>query len=388
MRRIEQIQNIARECVHFKGDRPCLPHARGGASCRCKAYCPRGEKILIVELTSAARVVQSSALVERLKVDVPDCHITYLTSYPELLNASVDVALPLDAGSVAYVQTDQYDRLYNLDMNRRTCAITNLIHSDYQKGFYLRQGNAMPVDEDSQLSYLRRVLPGSMGEGYVCPMREMFQNCGLEYRMEMPRLTASQAGKRLAEDESLVVLWGQSFEQHERAWPEAHWVYLVELLRKHGVTVLLAGTAEWHGVNSRIAKQSDAAYCGAMTWGELLVTINSCDAVVGVSDVSAALAVALGKAAVRLEHSLEKDVLRDRYRDRVVGMGPTDGEGRKGGIADVLPDQVFNTLRDRLALPESRKEATTRRCQSDMSDWLDVVMARAETAEHRVKPWG
>lgn len=195
MRREEQVKSIARDCVHFKGDQPCQPHRRAGAVCRCPAYSPGGAKVLIIQLGPAQAVIRSSALVARLGQDDPNCQITYLTEYPELLDSGVAVAMKLEAGCGLALQMDEFDAAYNLDTDRRAGAIMNLVHATVKKGFYLRQGQCMPIDQDSYGYYLGVVFPGVWAERRPEPVQEMFQMCGLEYRYEKPKL-AQALGRR------------------------------------------------------------------------------------------------------------------------------------------------------------------------------------------------
>ena len=104
MRRSERIDQMASDCVHFKSNRPCKPHEIHGQTCRCSAYCPRSSRRLFIQLSSAAEVIRSLALVARIKEDDPESRIAYLTSFPELLPGSVDEPLAFDVGNVLRCQ--------------------------------------------------------------------------------------------------------------------------------------------------------------------------------------------------------------------------------------------------------------------------------------------
>ncbi len=183
MRKGERIGQIARDCVHFRGDRPCVPHLKESFSCRCPVYCPQSAKILIIQLSSAETVTLSGAVVRRLKADDPNSRICYLTCHPQQVPTEADEVWVLDAAQIQRVQMDHFDAVYNLDLDPRACAIMNMVQAETKKGYYLRQGLPSPVDEDGQSSYLRKLMPRSY-EPDSDPVRELFQVCGLEYRGE------------------------------------------------------------------------------------------------------------------------------------------------------------------------------------------------------------
>lgn len=193
MRRQDQVKRIARDCVHFKGDQPCQPHRRAGAVCRCPAYSPQSKRILIIQLSPPEAVTRAGALAGRFVADDPNCHITFLTDHPELLDSDVAAPLKFTTGLELPLQMDHFDAAYNLDPDRRACAIMNLISAETKKGFHLRQGRCTPIDEDAYGHYLSLIFPRAFSANRPDPLPAMFQMCGLEYRHEKPQRTAPQA---------------------------------------------------------------------------------------------------------------------------------------------------------------------------------------------------
>jgi hypothetical protein len=160
--------------------------------------------MLLIQLSSADSVQLSGAVVRRLKADHPNSRICYLTSHPELMVAEVDEVWMLDAGQMQRLQADHFDAVYNLDLDPRACAIINMVQAQTKKGFYLRQGYAWPVDEDSQSSYLRKLMPKAY-EPDTNPVRELFQICGLEYHGERvdSRVREYQPTRSIGQEEKL-----------------------------------------------------------------------------------------------------------------------------------------------------------------------------------------
>ena len=167
MRRDEQVNRVARDCVHFKGDRPCAPHGLVGEVCRCEGYCPRSSQVFMVHLSSAAGVVRASALVERLKREDPDCHITFMSEWPELLSGQVDEAIGSDAASLMQAQMSEYDLALNPDVSARSCGVMNVVNAAVKKGFYLKENRPAPIDGDAHDAYLRAILPQSQPSANV-----------------------------------------------------------------------------------------------------------------------------------------------------------------------------------------------------------------------------
>lgn len=293
MQREDQLKRIAWDCIHFKANQPCQPHRRAGAICRCRAYSPAGLKVLIIQLASPAAIIRSNALVHRLVQEDPNCRITYLTEYPELLGADVANPMRLAVGSSLALQMDNFDGAYNLDMDPRACAIMNLVNAETKKGFYLRQGRPTPLDHDSQGHYLATLFPGAWAERQPHPLQEMFQMCGLEYRYEKPRLTGVTT-ELPQTDRHIALFLTQDACSREDA------LDLIQLLQRHDFIPVLLGTARTDAFISEIARDAQLDYCAHQTWQTLPKHLSRCAVTVSTDQSAAEMTLALGGEAILL----------------------------------------------------------------------------------------
>ena len=360
MRRSEQINRMASDCVHFKSTRPCKPHEIHGQTCRCSAYCPRSSRRLFIQLSSQAQVIRSLALVARMKEEDPECRISYLTSYPELLPGAVDEPLGFDAGNVLRCQQDHFDFLYNLDLDKRACAITNIIPAQQKKGFHLQRGQCVPIDQDSQAYYLKQVLPQACEQEYHHPVQDLFCVCGLEYRSERPSLKlAVNKQENDRENNRLSVGLHTIRDCHVLAKPYGNldrWEQLIEMLLQHQMQPILLGDRNADVMNQQMARRLGIEYDGACSVKELLTTVYHCDVVVGASGVAVEMALALGRDVVLLQDktALKLDQRYLRGKGTIVDTQADSGE--KPMTAKRIPEQVLQAIqeRQRHVLSESR----------------------------------
>ena len=324
MRRKEQIDRIARDCVHFKGDRPCQPHKRAAAMCRCQAYCPQSSKVLFIELSSRCAVIRSSAILHRLKEDDPNIHITYLTAFPELLSSVVDEPLPFDAAAVLRVQMDQFNTAYNLDIAPKACAIMNVVNAEEMRGFYLRQGNPMPINDAAESMYLAKITPNSCSKNQPDQIRQLFQLCSLEYRRERPRLTRSAKTCEKVSTPHTIALNNANPDQ----WGKDNWTNLTQMLTTLSQTVpILTDNNSEHNTES------------------VIETISNCDIFVGSADWQIELAWAMGKEIVLLQNNnQDTDAEISYFGTRCCTVEPNAEFSDDSSIRDIDPDQVFQTV--------------------------------------------
>jgi len=340
--RSERIDRLASDCVHFKSHRPCKPHEIHGQTCRCAAYCPRSSRRLFIQLSSAAAVIRSLAVVARIKEEDPESRITYLTSFPELLPGSVAEPLTYDAGNVLRCQQDHFDHLYNLDLDKRACAITNVIPADQKKGFHLQRGQCVPIDADSQAYYLKQVLPQSCPQEVHNPIQDLFCVCGLEYRSERSGLKLSVNKQDVVRESGHPVVGLHTIRDYygmaKSFWDLERWEMLIELLQEHQIQPILLGDRNADFMNKRISRQCDIEYNDACSIKDFLTTVYTCDVIVGVSGVAVEMALALGREVVLLQdkRSLKLDRRYLRGKGSIVDATVDCGEKMFSMFASVI----------------------------------------------------
>ncbi|MCK5269899.1 MAG: hypothetical protein KAJ46_03905 [Sedimentisphaerales bacterium] len=444
--REELVNSLAHDCVHFKGDRPCRPHLRDGVRCRCSAYTPRSAKILLIQLSSPLTVIRSSALVYRLKNDDPDSHITYLTFWPELLPREVGEPLAPDAAGILRLQMDQFDEAYNLGVDRRSCATMNIIDARQKMGYYLRQGDPVPLD-GAAAEYLKAIAPYACGPDQPGTLQSLFQMCSLEYRRELPRLfaPASDCPQPMCQGPLIGLNTSDDSESSANGcWNHRHWLRLIEMLTQCGMTPLLLGNPGTDMLNRWLANNSPAVYPGPVTFGhtelsgksnlcyydtkeiislnnhegeeslslndfvkgsvplnirDFMALLGRCDVIAGTAGLTIELAWSLGREVAILRsgepHNNIKDGIKaftdsevpDYFRSRHTIIEPLGVPQGKAGLNDILPDQVFQAILERLQ--HSTADKTTRSDVSPNRKFTPDSLAteRARVSNTRRRPY-
>jgi len=381
MHRAERIEQLAYDCVHYRADRACKVHLRTGDSCRCAAYCPRSRNVLMIQLSDPAETIRSGALVARLKADDPNCHLVYLSAFPELLSEWVDEPLGYDAGSILRCQMDTFEVVYNLDLDARACAITNLLTAETKKGFYLRQGRSLPLDEDSEAVFLERVMPGVEGRDRCHPLRQLFGLCGLSYRGERARLQMSDAAQASGDEGAMVGVnvCGEVREGAHVLWDADYWVEAIGLLSEHYLPVRLLGAPQTRAIQESIAGQTYVAEKACASWSEVQAAVSSCSVIVSGPGAVAELALALGRRLVLLVEGEASTVDESMLRGRGCTL---PGAGQRGiSLRDIYPNEIVAAVRKEMS--QSGQAAGGKMVE----EGLEAALAgRSEVARRREPP--
>lgn len=152
------LREIAWDCRHFLGDRPCVWHKREGARCTCDHYDRVDERLLIVKLDAMGDVLRSTALLPPLAGVHPKAAITWITrreSVPLLQrNPYVTEILELGPEATIHVQTRTFDRVINLDASKISSALATAARSPRKDGFVLDQRGIVQPTNDAARRWL------------------------------------------------------------------------------------------------------------------------------------------------------------------------------------------------------------------------------------------
>jgi heptosyltransferase-2 len=136
---------LAFDCRHFVGDRPCKPHKRTGGEkvCVCDEYDPTRERVLVIKLDAMGDVLRTTALLPPLAAAHPHAAIDWLTR-PEsvpLLENNPYVADVIGYGPDALVRlgATYYDRVINLDAGKVSAGLASLARGAKKDGYVLHE---------------------------------------------------------------------------------------------------------------------------------------------------------------------------------------------------------------------------------------------------------
>ena len=121
------IQDLHFDCVHFRGDIPCRPNKQSGMTCpNCTEYQPISKRILIIKLGALGDVIRTTPLIEAYRKLYPGCHITWITTYPDVLPAnSIDSIRTFSFEDVFIVTKQSFDIAINLCKDAEAAIFVN-----------------------------------------------------------------------------------------------------------------------------------------------------------------------------------------------------------------------------------------------------------------------
>lgn len=306
---------IRTDCIHFRGHVPCTPHKREGVHCEgCAHHRPRAGRILLIKLGAAGDVIRTTPLLAPLRRDHPDHVITWVTDFPDLLPASVDDRLRLDARSLPWLQQTRFDLAINLDKDREACALLRQVNARRKVGFTLDDdGHCSPLQgairPDQAAATLAKFTTGLFDDvNRACSLSypaEIFAICGYEFAGEPYLLDRPEPAPtfNLPRGTATVGLnTGCGGRWTSRLWPEERWAALAHDLKDAGLAVVLLGGPDEDERNRRIAMASGAHYPGHFDLPTFIGLVDRCDLVVTAVTMAMHLAIGLGKRLVLLNN--------------------------------------------------------------------------------------
>lgn len=308
------ISQIKFDCRHFRGDIPCKPHKEVGVHClderrnECKYYDPVNKRILIIKLGAIGDVIRTTPLLRKLKNIVPQAEVWWLTNSPEVLPQSVDVIFSFTPQSLSILQSTKFDIVYNLDKDKEACALCSSITADIKKGYTLKNGKCVPIDEAAEHKYLTGVFDDVSKMNTKSYQEEVFEICGYRFAGEeyyMPEIPAYSW--KLPKKKKIVGLnTGCGGRWISRLWPDNYWIALAKRLKKTGCVPLLLGGEVEHKKNLKIARQSGALYLGHFQLQQFMSEIQQCHLVVTAVTMAMHLAIGFKKKIVLFNNIFNK----------------------------------------------------------------------------------
>lgn len=296
---------IKEDCIHFKGDLPCIPHKEKGLHCECAEYKKRGKRILIIKLGAIGDVIRTTPLLRKLRDIYPQSEVTWLTYSPEVLPKRLDGIsirpFTFTLQNVLALQADQFDILYNLDKDREACALANLIKADVKKGFVLKNGRCAPIDKDAVHKYHTGLFDDINKANKKNYVEEIFEICALPYGKErylFPRPTSSFELDSDIKRPLIGLNTGCGSRWTTRLWPKKRWIELSKRLFADGYGVILLGGEQEDAVNREIAAESGALYLGYFPMERFVALMDQCDLIVTAVTMGMHISIGLEKKIV------------------------------------------------------------------------------------------
>lgn len=372
-----------RDCRHFKGDRPCLPHKEHGVECapECAHYDPVPARVLIVKLAAPGDVLRTTCCLAALESRWGTRpHVTWVTM-PEAATVleghpAIDDVLVVREGGVlpALAASMRFDLVFNPDADRLSCALAASADAAERRGMTSgADGWAEPLDEAAEQWFgmgLDDTLKRANETTYAEHLHAML---GVDMGERLPRLVLGAEERAAAEEIGralglvrdsgplIGINTGAGSRWQHKQWTEDGICELSERLLDRGMTVALLGGAEEVERNARLAERLEgrAVHAGCEhPIRRFAGLLGLCDVVVTGDTLALHLALAMGRSVVALFGPTSMSEIEIPAPGSKVASEEMDCLGCYLARCDLDP-HCMNTL------PASRVEEAVLQCIAD-----------------------
>jgi ADP-heptose:LPS heptosyltransferase len=329
-----RFQDIRPDCAHFTGHHPCKPHILYGSTCDqpCTHYRKTGLHILIIQLGAMGDVIRATPLITAYRKRYPDCRITWLTDFPELVPRD-ELLIPLQHNfeNLFTVLHTEYAIAVNLEKEPHTAMLLKKVQAQRKYGFSCENNVIVPVNEWAQHKYLTGIDNTYSRQNTKSYLTEIFELCQLEYAGEKILLNRDERmethwrntcntlrnGKPV-----LVVHTGAGARWPTRLWPLAYFSKFIEQSKKDYFVILAGGEAE-DEQNKQLSGTTGVFYPGVLPVSEYLAVLENAAIVVTAVSMTLHLAAALSKKTILFNNIFNRNEFSDY--DNVHILEPSTG---------------------------------------------------------------
>lgn len=311
---------IALNCRHFRGDRPCAAGPQGLCDRECPDFSAMGTRVLLIKLAALGDVIRTAALLPGLRRAFATSHITWVTR-PEGVrmlknHPLIDRLLPFDAETIAHLEHEAFDLCLSLDKEPGPAGLAMRINARERRGIGLsRYGTPYPLnrecDEYFELGLDDELKFRTNARSYP---ELIYRALGLVYRGEAYTLHPGDAAQRsaaqtlerlgLRDDRPIVGLnTGAGGVFANKTWPPERFLKLARQLRRRGgVHVALLGGPREESLNHELASACSGVVNFGCTHDEQTFSalVSRCAVVVSGDTMALHVAVALRVPVVAL----------------------------------------------------------------------------------------
>ena len=312
-----KVKDVKIDCRFLRGDIPCKPNKLYGVHCvdengkDCIYYDQTKEKILIIKLAAIGDVIRTTPLLERLKKDFPRAKIYWLTKTPSIVPDSVDTVLEFSPEAAAFLQSVEFDYIFNLDKDKEACGLTNILNSKSKKGYIIKDGVPFPADKNAEHKYLTGLFDDISKKNTKNYLEEIFEVCGFKYSGE--KYILSSFGRYSSSwnfDKSKKIIGlntGCGGRWTSRLWADERWIGLAKSLLAKNYEVIFLGGAQEDEKNKKFAEQTGGKYPGHFHLEKFINLVNQCDLVVTGVTMAMHITIGLNKKIVLFNNIFNKN---------------------------------------------------------------------------------
>lgn len=288
--------DIALDCRHYLGDRPCTFKC----TCRCAHYAPMGFRVLVIKLAALGDVVRTASLLPAIKRRHPVSHVTWVSSPGGVRimggHPMIDRLVGFDAEGILTLTQQQYDLVISLDKETGPAALCNAVNCPDKRGVRMsRYGTVEPTDDRCRPYFLLGLDDEVKFHQNTRSYPELIHEAvGLDYVRQPYRLYASPGA--LARAEAMFAPWkraarggmiglntGSGRVFSNKAPRREHWLEICRLLAAAGHAVALLGGPDERELNAWLGQQMDGPVHQSgceNTEQQFIAVVRQCDLVI------------------------------------------------------------------------------------------------------------
>jgi ADP-heptose:LPS heptosyltransferase len=261
------------DCIHFRGDKPCLFKRSCGECPRYEAFGDR-VKILILKCGAQGDVLRTTALLAGIARKYPRHHVTWVVDPDsvDLLagNPLVDRVVPFEPVSYLPLSAQAFDILISLDKEPGVTALASTVRASRKFGFGMNEHGNLTVFNEAARYALRLGIDDALKyrQNRMTYQEVVAAAAEVEYRRDEYAFDPGDGAKRKAGDymkahgldpERLRVGLnsgaGAKFETKQ--WPREHYLELIQgLTSSLKADVFLLGGKREREFNTALEKGS------------------------------------------------------------------------------------------------------------------------------------
>ena len=308
-----KLEEVKFDCVFFRGHIPCSPNKEHGVACsNCDFYQAIETRILIIKLGAIGDVIRTTPLIESYRKTHPNCHITWLTLFPDVLpKESIEDVLKWEVTSLYKIQNRKFDIAINLDKDEEACQLLAHVDAKEKYGFIWENNHISAATEAATHKLITGFFDHISIRNTKNYLEEIFEVCHLKFEGQEYQIRKNETLiekwnshiKSIANGKKVIGLnTGCGPRWKTRLWSKENWISLIKDLESQGYFCMILGGAAEDEVNQYYAKQTGAYYPGHFSLEEFITLTNTCDLIVTQVSLMMHIAIALQKKMVLMNN--------------------------------------------------------------------------------------
>ncbi|MBL6962787.1 MAG: glycosyltransferase family 9 protein [Bacteroidetes bacterium] len=328
------LSKVKFDCKYFIGDFPCKPNKERNKICdSCDEYTPVSKRILIIKLGAIGDVIRTTPLVVKFKDLYPDCHISWLTHFPDILSKkNIDQIYKWNFTSAYILRNKKFDIAINLDKEFEACSLLNELQAEEKYGFSLKDNHMAPATPAAEHKLITGLYDSVSQANTKSYLEEIFEICHFKFNFEeylldvdpdfdskwMKILGDKANGKKI-----IGLNTGCGNRWLTRLWPTEYWIELIQKLQQNDYCPVVLGGPDEDAQNKIYAEKTGCYYPGTYSLQEFIALTNNTDLIVTAVSMMMHIATGLKKPMILFVNIFNKNEFELYNRGEIIS--PSSG---------------------------------------------------------------